>query len=406
MRIAAWAIAVLVAAVAALTGVQLTRAVPARAMTINTALTADQPGGTGFAWPPARESAIAVTGLKESWQSGSQPEVPIASVAKMMTAYLVLKDHPLTGDAPGPSIIITRADVETYHHDVTHGDSNAAVATGEKITERQALDALLLPSADNIADLLAGWDAGSITAFVAKMNAQARAFGMNDTDYTDPSGLAASTKSTAHDQLILVRKVMAIPIFATIVAMPSATIPVAGEVMNYDYKTGQDGIVGIKTGTDSAAKGCWAFAVRRTVAGARRVVYGVVLGAPPRSASPLALVNAALSAGLSLANDVPRTIRQVTALAAGTQVGTVTVPWSSARIPVVTRSALTGLALSGTTISLRAKAETPRSAFASGHRVGEIWASGFLGGLREVALVTRGSSWNVPLTWRLFRGFP
>ncbi|MGH3167506.1 MAG: D-alanyl-D-alanine carboxypeptidase family protein [Trebonia sp.] len=403
MRIAGWAIAVLVAAVAALAGVQLTRAVPAPSATINSTIAADQPGGTGFSWPSARESAVTVAGLDESWQSGDQREVPIASVTKMMTAYIVLSDHPLTGGAQGPSITVSTVAWKTYKSDADNDDSNAKVAAGEILTERQALEALLLPSADNIADLLADWDAGSMSAFAAKMNQRARALGMNDTRYTDPSGLAASTVSTARDQLILVRKVMAIPAFADIVKLPSATIPVAGTIENYNYETGEDGIIGVKTGTDSAAGGCWAFAVKRAVAGAQRVEYGVVLGAPPRSRSALALANAALSAGLSLANDVPKKIRRMTVLPAGTQVGTITVAWSPTPVPVVTASALSGLAVSGTTISLHPDAQAPGSSFGSGDRVGEVSVTGLIGGSRSVPLITHGASGSAPLTWRLFR---
>jgi serine-type D-Ala-D-Ala carboxypeptidase (penicillin-binding protein 5/6) len=404
LRIAGWVAAIFVVDVAVLlAGVQLARALPARSLALNRAIVADQPGGTGFSWPSVRESAVTLAGLDKSWQSGDQREVPIASVTKMMTAYIVLNDHPLTGGAQGPSIVVSSAAQKAYQAAVANGDSNAAVATGEIISERQALEALLLPSADNIADLLADWDAGSTAAFVAKMNKQARALGMTATKYTDPSGLAASTVSTARDQLILVRKVMAIPAFADIVSLPYAKIPVAGTVANYNYDTGQDGIIGIKTGTDDAAEGCWAFAVKRTVAGTKRVVYGVVLGAPPRSTSTLALVNAALNAGLSLVNDVPRKIRQLTALPAGTKVGTITVPWSDAPVPVVTASALRGLAVSGASISLRSKAHAPDTSFTSGQQVGEITASGFLGGSRHVALVTGGASGKAPLSWRLFR---
>jgi D-alanyl-D-alanine carboxypeptidase (penicillin-binding protein 5/6) len=320
-----------------------------------------------------------------------------------MTAYIVLGDHPLTGDAQGPSITITKADQKAYKSAVVNGDSNAAVAAGERITERQALEALLLPSADNIADVLAQWDAGTLRAFVAKMNQRARALGMDDTDYTDPAGLAASTVSTAHDQLILVRKVMTNPVFADIVRMPAATIPVAGTVANYNYETGKDGIIGVKTGTDSASGGCWAFAVQRTIAGTRRLMYGVVLGAPPRSSSSLALVAAALGAGTSLVNDVSSKIRQLTALPAGTRVGDITVPWSSTPIPVVTASALRGLAVSGTTISLHPNAQAPDNSFASRQRVGEISASGFIGGNKSVALVAKEASGSAPFTWRLFR---
>src|SRR5262249_34822726 len=157
------------------------------------------------------------------WSSGGETEVPTASVAKIMTAYIVLRDHPLAADADGPEITVSAEDAPEYHSDVAHGDSTAKVAQGEGLTEQErleALDVLMLPSADNIAMLLADWDDGSVDAFAAKMNEVARSLGMNHTDYTDPSGLAASTVSTAKDQLILVQKAMTIPAFARIVAMP------------------------------------------------------------------------------------------------------------------------------------------------------------------------------------------
>ncbi len=404
MRTAGWVIAALVVIIGALAGVQLARPVPAQSVTVDSAVLADQPGGTGFSWPPARESALTIAGINESWRSGGQREVPIASVAKMMTAYLVLRDHPLAPGAPGPVITVTSAEQQIYQDDVAQGDSNAAVTAGEKITERQALEALLLPSADNIADLLAVWDAGSVAAFAAKMNEQARAFGMDHTDYTDPSGLAASTVSTASDQLILVQKVMAIPTFAHIVSMRLATIPVAGTIYNYNYDTGHDGIIGIKTGTDPAAEGCWAFAVKRDIAGTEHVVYGVVLGAPPRSNSPLSLVNAALRDGLSLANAVQGMVRQMTVLPAGRQVATITVPWHSAPIPVITASPLSGLVVSGTTVGLDPRVHAPRGGFTSGQQVGTITATGLLGASATAKLVTAASSGSPSLTWRLFRG--
>ena len=75
------------------------------------------------------------------------------------------------------------------------------VAAGEAISERHALEALLLPSADNMAWILARWDAGSQDAFVARMNAAARRLGMTGTRYTDASGLDSSTVSTTADQV-------------------------------------------------------------------------------------------------------------------------------------------------------------------------------------------------------------
>ncbi|GAA3752707.1 hypothetical protein GCM10022225_41620 [Plantactinospora mayteni] len=154
------------------------------------------------------------------------------------------------------------------------------VVAGAVFTQRQALQAVLLPSANNMARILAAWDAGSIDAFVAKMNATAEKLGMKDTRYTDPSGLDPGTVSTAVDQVILARKAMRLPAFAEIAAQKKATLPVAGEVKNYNSLVGRDGVVGIKTGSTDEAGGCLVFAAVVKVGGRKVTIVGAVLGQP------------------------------------------------------------------------------------------------------------------------------
>jgi serine-type D-Ala-D-Ala carboxypeptidase (penicillin-binding protein 5/6) len=398
---AAWLVLVAafvaVAGVAGLIGRQVTRPLPALSLTADL-VSVQKATGASFSWPQAKEAAITVRGLTGSWSTSQQPVVPIASVTKIMTAYIVLRDHPLTGDEPGPSITVTQADVQTYQSDAANGDSSAAVAAGEKLTEREALEALLLPSADNIAMMLANWDAGSRTAFVAKLNTRAKALGMKDTTYTDPSGLDAATVSTARDQLILVRKAMTDQAFAGIVAMPSAVIPVAGTIRNYAHVVGTNGIIGVKTGSDSAAQACWAFAAQRVIAGQERVVYGVVLGAPLYPPSPVAN---ALDAGVSLADQTHKMFQQLTVLPAGTVVGRIKVPWSKAEIPVVTARPLAGLAPSGTPITLQVRIQPPSTSFPDGQQVGSVSVNGLVTPSSTV-LVSQGASGSPSLAWRVF----
>jgi hypothetical protein len=108
------------------------------------------------------------------------------------------------------------------------------------LTERQALQALLLPSANNIAAVLARWDAGSVDRFVARMNATARLLGMTHTRYTDPSGYDDATVSTCRRPGAIVDRAMRLPVFASIVATPSATLPVAGTVHNTNTLLGHE----------------------------------------------------------------------------------------------------------------------------------------------------------------------
>ena len=122
-------------------------------------------------WPATGQGAIAVPAIGVSVASGPEQPAPVASLTKLMTAYVVLHDHPLAPHEPGPTITVTQADVDDYDNDTVDDDANAQVTLDERLTEQQVMSGLLVHSADNYADLLARWDAGSIPAFVAKMNA-------------------------------------------------------------------------------------------------------------------------------------------------------------------------------------------------------------------------------------------
>jgi len=231
-------------------------------------------------WPTAGQAAFSQTGRSQVFAGPNQRAAPIASVAKVMTAYLVLRDHPLRAGQDGPTITLTEADVADTDRRLRHRESVVAVAVGEDLSERQALLALLLPSANNIAAVLARWDAGSVDRFVARMNAAARSLRMTHTRYTDPSGYDDATVSTAADQVRIVDRAMRLRVFASIVATPSATLPVAGTVHNTNTLLGFNGFVGVKTGSDDAAGGCFAFRAVRWIGGKRTTITGVVLGQP------------------------------------------------------------------------------------------------------------------------------
>ena len=115
-------------------------------------------------WPEQGQAALSVEGVGSLGSSGVRRPVPIASLAKVMTAYLVLRAHPA---GAGFTVTIQDADVADWRRRAANDESVVPVATGEVLDEEQLLDALLLPSANNIAALLAVHDSGSIEAFVA-----------------------------------------------------------------------------------------------------------------------------------------------------------------------------------------------------------------------------------------------
>jgi D-alanyl-D-alanine carboxypeptidase (penicillin-binding protein 5/6) len=224
-------------------------------------------------WPPLGQAALVVGNGRPAASPGGQP-VPIASLAKVMTAYLTLEHYPLSEAQGGFTITVT----PTEARDAAEAEDQSVVAlqAGEQLTERQLLEALLIPSGNNIAQILATRVAGSETRFVADMNAAARALGMDHTSYTDSSGFDPSTVSTAADQLRVFQRTMHFPVFRQIVSTATVTLPVAGTLTNFNPLIAQ-GYAG-KTGSDSAAGGCLAFFTHVSIGGRQLTAVGVVLG--------------------------------------------------------------------------------------------------------------------------------
>src|SRR5262249_50647409 len=117
--------------------------------------------------------------------------------------------------------------------------------------------------------------------------------GMPHSRYTDPSGYDDATVSPAAAQLRIVDRAMRLPVFASIVATPSATLPVAGTVHNTNRLLGHNGFVGVKTGSNTAAGGCLAFPAIRRIHGKPPPLPGGALGHPR---------DAGIAAGLAAAN--------------------------------------------------------------------------------------------------------
>jgi D-alanyl-D-alanine carboxypeptidase (penicillin-binding protein 5/6) len=206
---------------------------------------------------------------------------PIASVAKTMTALVVLQQHPLhdAGD-PGPVLTMTDVDVADWHATLAEDGSSLPVVAGERLSERDLLLGLLLPSANNFADTLGRWTSGSVAAFVAALNRTAAALGMSQTHFADPSGFDPHTVSTASDLVRLGRAVLDVPVLLGLVGTQHAALPDGTQLDNLDALLATEpGWLGIKTGETPQAGGCLLFAARRDVGdGAMVTLVGAVLG--------------------------------------------------------------------------------------------------------------------------------
>ena len=333
--------------------VQAVRPLPTPTLALSAADTYTFGGGKlGLPWPGQGQSAIEVEGVGTVGTDGKQTPKPIASVTKIMTAYVTLQEHPLKGNEGGPQITVDQqAEDESKHED----ESTAAMKKGQKFTERQMLMMLMIPSGNNAARLLARWDSDNKT-FVGKMNAAAKKLGMTNTVYTDPSGLDKSTVSTAVDQLKLAKQVMQNPVFRSIVGMAKATkadIPgLAGTIYNTnDLLVTQVGVIGLKTGSSTPAGGDLVWAATKVVDGSTRTIYGAVLNQDAHTGVLWDSLQLAEKNSQKLINKVQQSLTTATVVKKGEVVGYVD-DQLGGKTPVVATENLTAVGWPGLTTSL------------------------------------------------------
>uniref|UniRef100_UPI003518A374 D-alanyl-D-alanine carboxypeptidase n=1 Tax=Streptomyces calvus TaxID=67282 RepID=UPI003518A374 len=324
-------------------------------------------GKPDIPWPDAGQAALDVDGIGTFGSSGEQKPVPIASVAKVMTAYLILRDHPLKSGAEGPMIGI---DALAEKQSDAGQESTVTVTEGDEISQREAIEAILIASANNVARLLARWDAGSEKAFVEKMNEAAKDLGMTNTTYTDPSGLNDTTVSTAVDQVKLARAAMKQPAFREVAAMMSYDDYKGVNHPNWNQLVGSNGVVGIKTGTTTSALGNLVFAAKKEIGGETRTVVGAVVR-QPAGGTDNTILSAALTAGDALIRAAQGALESATILEKGTVVGYVD-DGLGGRTPVVVTEDVKAVGWAGLSVKLTfAGADLPHSAKA-GTEVGTL----------------------------------
>ncbi|MFJ9692870.1 D-alanyl-D-alanine carboxypeptidase [Kitasatospora sp. NPDC101183] len=236
-----------------------------------------------LAWPAKGQSAAEVVGLGSLGSSGEEKPASIASVTKVMNAYLILQKFPLKKGEAGPKITV---DKPAAQESGSVDESRVTLTENQVLTEYQALELLMLPSANNVARLLARFHSGSEEAFVKEMNDTAAKLGMTNTTYTDAAGIKPETKSTAKDQLKLAEQVMQNEVFRQLVSTPETNfnntkIPNTNNLIN--PKTG---VIGVKTGSSTPAGGCLMWAAYKEVGGVKRLILGVTLGQQATGSGP------------------------------------------------------------------------------------------------------------------------
>ena len=354
---------------------------------------APNPDISTLTWPQtAGQAAFGSVGYGVLATSGQQNPAPIASIAKTMLALSVLDKKPLSVGHTGPTLTMTAADVKLFSDNLAQNGSVVPVALGEKLSEYQMLQALMIPSGDNIADTLATWTFGSVDNYLAYANNRVVQLGMAQTHFADASGLSPQTVSTAHDLVLLGENAMAQPVLAQIVSQNSVNLPVAGTVKNYNTLLGQNNIVGIKTGNTDEAGGCFLFAAKAASAGQNITLIGAIMGDKDR--------NAALADTKSFLNTNAEAYSLATIVHAGQNVGSYVTPWGES-VNIVAKNDIAALLVKNQPVNIKVSLNNMNRGQKKGAQVGSINITTGSATLTGPAVLAQKLS-DPPFIWKLF----
>lgn len=229
-------------------------------------------------WPDYGSGAVGAVGIDGLLSShGDQSPRPIASITKVITALVILDRKPLADDEDGPSITFTDFDLDIYNQELADGAAVKPVIAGGSMTERQALEVILLASAANYSKSLAIWAYGSMDGYLEAADKWLSSHKLNQTEVVDTSGLLSENVSTPSDLVELGKLALNNPALASIVATKQAAIPGVGTINNGNRLLGKNGVNGIKTGWTSDAGACLLFSGMKEIGGRNIAIVGVVL---------------------------------------------------------------------------------------------------------------------------------
>ncbi len=393
-------IVVVLALIGGYVGVTLTAPVGAAAAAIHRP-DAAVPAAAKIALPSEGESAVSVAGADDYlgptasgvWESsGGDAALPIASISKLITTMVVLSAKPLNDASdPGPTLTFGKADHDLYDKYYLLNATIAAMPTGSSMSEHDALETMLVVSACNYAEAVAGWAFGSQAAFLSATKKWLAANGLTHTTMVEPTGIDARNTSTPSDLITLGKLAMANPAIAAIVAKKSLDVPALQGLPNTNDLLGTDGVTGIKTGTLDPAGSDLLFSASLSVGTEKPLsVVGVVLGGYSHD---------------SVNTDVDVLLRSITAgfheVPLGTQdetVGTYSTPWGASASMVLAKDASV-LTWSDTPITSTIATTTLKTG-ADGEKVGSVtWTAGK--STLSVPVVLKGSITPPSAWWRL-----
>jgi D-alanyl-D-alanine carboxypeptidase len=263
-----------------------------------------------FDAPPNGSTAIGTLkdGVKIVY-GGDNPR-PTASMAKVITSLVALDQDPQLVDKV---FTITARDVERYSREIVRNGSRLLVVEGEELSGRQAIEALMIVSANNIADSLARWVFEDFDSYkIAAEKWLEKNDLTNTTIGSDASGFDPGTASTPSDMIKIGQLALENEVLREIVIQQSANFPFVGEEINTN-KLLSEGYIGIKTGNSDQALSCLLFAREHN----NDIIIGVIMGQP---------FNSTFDATRQIWASLDQNFSEIT-IPANTVVGRYILPW-------------------------------------------------------------------------------
>ncbi|WP_104178136.1 D-alanyl-D-alanine carboxypeptidase family protein [Cryobacterium sp. Y50] len=244
----------------------------ASAIAVLAATTSDVSGTTSIGAVSQAAEPIAVAGTADA--------LPMASIAKVVTALVVLDAKPIAEGESGPVVTLTAADFQSYLDYDRAGARSVTVFADEQWTELEFLQALLLGSSNNHADSVARWAFGSLDAYVEAANAWLAENGLTGSAVVDATGLSDGSAGTATDLARLAGLAATDRIVSSIVERPASALADRRGVENTTSFLPEEGITGISRSYTDAAGVCFLFTAEVSDGASSFTFSGAFLGEP------------------------------------------------------------------------------------------------------------------------------
>lgn len=348
-------------------------------------------------WPASGQAAYGAANYGLLASHNTNNPVPTASVAKVITALAILDKHPLKPGETGPTLTMTAKDVDIYNQYVAQSGSVVPVFEGQQITEYQALQAMMLPSANNMADTAAIWAFGSLPAYSTFANSFVKTLGMTQTTIgADASGFLPSTVSTAADLVRLGTKALENPVLSDIVSQSTADFPDYGTIENVNSLLGQYGVHGIKTGNTDQAGGCYLAAADVTIGGQKITIITAVMGDTT--------LGQAIRDSVPMIQSSVSQFQNVDVASVGQSVGRVTSAWGQ-NSNLIATSDVSALTWAGTALSPAVHVKTITAPISAGTTVGALDLTDQLGKQLSSPVQMDATIQKPTAGWRLLHPF-